>query len=126
MKDINSFETACQKVGVDATVLPEVSMLPEKHRKSIIAYYKLIIIAQAINDGWEPNWNNSSEYKYYPWLYVKASDEKPSGSGLSYDDCGYVTSFTTVGSRLVFKSREAARFFGETFTDLLTDYLLIA
>lgn len=126
MKEINSFENACKKVGVDATVLPEVNALPEKHSKSIIAYYKLIIIAQAINDGWEPNWNDRSECKYYPWMYVKASAEKTPGSGLSCNDYYYDYSRTHVGSRLVFKSREAARFFGGTFTDLLTDYLLIS
>ena len=125
MNDITTFEKACEKVGVNATKLPEVSMLPEKHQKSIVAYFKLIIIAQAINDGWEPNWHDTNEWKYYPWFYVKATEEKKSGFGLSYHDYRYGCSLTVVGSRLVFKSREAARFCGETFTDLYNDYFLI-
>lgn len=123
--DITSYEVACQKLGLDSLNLPVANMLPEKHRKSIIAYYKLIIIAQAINDGWEPDWNDDSQSKYQSHMYVKASNEKPSGFGLLYWDYLFVfCNVTAVGSRLVFKSREVAKYFGETFTDLLTDYLL--
>lgn len=45
------------------------------------AYLKLSIIAEALNEGWTPDWDNSSEIKYYPYF-------KMSGSGLSCYDFG--------------------------------------
>lgn len=125
MNKITSFEEACKARGVDPNVLPDVSMLPDKHRKSFIAFYKLIIIAEALNEGWEPNWNDSRQYKYYPWLYVQASNEKSAGFGLSSSYDVRTRTGASVGSRLCFKTSELAMYAGNTFKDLYTDYLLL-
>jgi hypothetical protein len=82
MPKIKTFEGACKALGIDAKKLPDVSMLPADHQDAIIAHYKLVIIAQALNEGWKPNWSDYNQYKYYPWFDVR------SGSGLSYDDYG--------------------------------------
>lgn len=124
MKKIKSFEDACKALGVDPTKLPEVSMLPEEHQSALIAYYKLFIIAQALNEGWKPNWNDSEEWKYYPWLWVTASEENTSGSGLSCDDYDCADSYSCIGSRLCFKTRELAKYAGEQFTDLYAEAFL--
>ena len=118
MKKIKSFEDACKALGLDPTKVPEVSMLPEKHQKALIAYYKLFIIAEALNAGWQPNWNDWDEYKYYPWLSVEASEENTSGSGLSFFDYAHAHSHSTVGSRLCFKTREIAEYAFEQFKEL--------
>ena len=62
---VKSFEDACQVLGISTNV-PEVKGLPRKHQKAIIANYKLIVIAEALNEGWKPNWQDSDEYMYYP------------------------------------------------------------
>jgi hypothetical protein len=87
MEKIKSFEDACSELKLDPIHVPDVSMLPEKHRCALIAHYKLIVIAEALNQGWQPNWNDHDEYKYYPWFEVEASKEKPSGFGFSYTYC---------------------------------------
>jgi hypothetical protein len=75
-----TFEEACKARGYDpATVLPDVSKFPEKHQKAMIAYSKLIIITEAINEGKEPDWNDSDEYKWYPWMDMEVDDNNPSG-----------------------------------------------
>lgn len=76
---VKSFEDACQVLGISTNV-PEVKGLPRKHQKAIIANYKLIIIAEALNEGWKPNWQDSDEYKYYPWFDMS----NPAGVGYSY------------------------------------------
>ena len=89
------------------------------------ALLKLTIVSRAINflnnDNkiWEPDWSNSSEYKYYPWMEYKA------GSGFSY--CDYVCDYTVtfVGSRLCFKSLELARYAGKQFADNYARFFLI-
>jgi hypothetical protein len=118
---VKSFEDACQILGIESNI-PQVEMLPENHQKAIIAHYKLVIIAQALNEGWKPNWDDDDEYKYYPWFDMEGSS---SGSGFSCD--GFVDwgSLSDVGSRLCFKSRELARYIGETFVDLYREYFVL-
>lgn len=124
MKHIQTFEEACKELGIEP-VLPVVTGLPEKHQKAIIAHYKLVIIAEAINNGWQPDWSNYNQWKYYPWFDVEANAENPAGSGLSYYDFGYLRSITCVGSRLCYESSEAAEYAGKTFKELYEEYFLI-
>lgn len=75
---VKSFEDACQVLGISTNV-PDVKGLPRKHQKAIVANYKLIIIAEALNEGWKPNWQDSDECKYYPWFDMR----NPAGVGYS-------------------------------------------
>lgn len=117
---VKSFEDACQVLGISTNV-PEVKGLPRKHQKAIIANYKLIVIAEALNEGWKPNWQDSDEYKYYPWFDMS----NPAGVGYSYTRNTASHTSATIGSRLCLKNRELAIYFGQTFTDLFNDSLLL-
>lgn len=117
---VKSFEDACQVLGISTNV-PEVKGLPRKHQKAIIANYKLIIIAEALNEGWKPNWQDSDEYKYYPWFDMS----NPAGVGYSSTDDAASYASASFGSRLCLKNRELAIYFGQTFTDLFNDSLLL-
>lgn len=121
---IKSFEDACKHLGLNPNDLPVVDMLPEKDRKSIIAFYKLTIIIRALNEGWEPDWSNWDEWKHYNWFYVKeGEDQRSSGFSCNVTDCTY--SRTDTGSRLCFKNRELAKYAAEQFKELYREYLLI-
>lgn len=118
---IKTFAQACKKLGLKASqVVPKVAMMPKQHRKSLIATAKLIIIAQALNDGWVPDWNNYDEYKYYPWFYMN----KPA---FRFDDsaCAFVNSFSAGGSRLCYRTRELSDYAGKTFIGLYKDMMTI-
>lgn len=117
---VKSFEDACQVLGISTNV-PEVKGLPRKHQKAIIANYKLIVIAEALNEGWKPNWQDSDEYKYYPWF------DMSNPAGVGYSNTNNAASYTNanIGSRLCLKNRELAIYFGQTFTDLFNDSLLL-
>lgn len=39
MKKIKTFEDACKALGLNPAVLPDVSALPEKDRKHVVAHY---------------------------------------------------------------------------------------
>ena len=118
-KTIKTFKDACTKLALDPEQLPDVSMIPEEFGKPIIAAYKLMIIFKAINDGWIPDWNDWSQYKYYPWFKVLSS-----GFGFSYS--GYVNTFTSadVGSRLCTDTSEKAIFVAEQFKAEYQEYFL--
>lgn len=83
------------------------------------AYLKLTLLARALNEGWEPDWNNPNEYKYVPYFKHKA------GFGLSYDDIYYWYTSASVGSHLCFKTRELAEYAATQFADIYNDFLTI-
>jgi len=126
MSKIKTFEGACKALKLDpAKVLPKVNGFPKEHQEALIAHAKLIIIAQALNGGWQPDWNNSDEYKYWPYFRVIPNNKSLSGFGLSYSDYDFWSANTCVGSRLCFKSSELAEYAGKQFKVLYeASYLL--
>jgi hypothetical protein len=118
-RTIKSFEDACGHLGIDPLKLPDVSALSEEFSKPIIAYYKLIIIFKAINNGWEPDWSNSDQYKYFPWLSVLSS-----GFGFSRSRCVYGCTDAVVGSRLCTDTSEKSRYIANQFESEYKDFLL--
>mgnify|MGYP006418984619 CR=1 FL=1 len=122
MSKIKTFEEACEALELDSKkVVPDFSMYPEKHQKAMVAHAKLVIIAEALNEGWQPDWGNSSEYKYELWFYMGGS----SGSGFAYYVYDHWLTHSFCSSRLCFKSRELAEYAGEQFKDLYKDYYLM-
>jgi hypothetical protein len=84
------------------------------------AFIKVCQIAESLNEGWQPDWSNSNEYKYYPWF-----SNFVSGSGFACDDYGCNDSDTSIGSRLCFKTEELAQYAGKQFEKEYNEYLLI-
>jgi hypothetical protein len=120
MSKIKTYEAACKALGIDPEKsLPKVTGVPKQHKDAIVAHAKLVIITEALNEGWKPNWKDSGEYKYYPWFNMS------SGSGLSFHDCVGWDSRSTVGSRLCFKSRALAEYAGKQFKKLYEQYFVI-
>ena len=122
MNNIKTFEDACEKLGVN----PEEIKLsyPEQinnHVKAFVAHMKLVIIIEALNDGWKPDWTNGQWDKYYPWFKMGGS----SGVDFSYNYFGYWRSYSGVGSRLALKSRELAEYAGNQFKSLYKEYFVI-
>lgn len=122
MSKIKTFEEACEVLELESKkVVPDFSMYPEKHQKAMVAHAKLVIIAEALNEGWQPDWASDDQWKYEPWFYMGGS----SGSGFAYYGFGSWRTLSNCGSRLCFKSRELAEYAGEQFRDLYKDYYLM-
>jgi hypothetical protein len=119
-KTIKSFEDACKKLNEDPTLLPVVSLLSEEFRKAIIAYYKLVIIFKAINNGWVPDWSKYSQCKYYPWFRILSS-----GFGFAYSYYYLADMYSVAGSRLCFSSKEMSDYAGKQFLELYKEFLTI-
>ncbi len=77
---------------------------------------KLEFLVEVLNEGWKPDWNNSNESKYVPYL-------KWNGTGFSYDSYSSWYSVTFVGSRLCFKNAELAKYAAVQFEKEYNDYL---
>ena len=116
-----TFEEVCEIKGYDSVkVLPDVSSMPEKFGKHLLAVSKLFIIADCLNEGWEPDWNNSNEYKYWPWFWM----DEP---GFRFHDSDYYVSSAsaTGGSRLCYRTRALSDHAGTTFLSIYKDLLVI-
>ena len=117
MNKYPTFEACCEAKGYDpATVLPDVSMFPEQHREALLANAKLIIVAEAHNGDWKPNWDDDDEEKWYPWFDLEVDDRNPSGFRFNASTYDYSRSY--VGSRLCFASSEISHYVGKHFEDL--------
>jgi len=118
---VKTFEDACEVLGInDEKSSGDVNIHIHdisKDAKSIEAYCKLIIIARALNEGWTPDWNDTNQYKWFPWFKMKA------GFGFSHSGCVRWPANTNVGSRLCFKTEALAEYAGKQFESIYNDFL---
>ena len=116
--DIKSFDDACR---VCSTTEEEFNSYYDvlDLDPDTIAYEKLKIIIKAINNGWTPDWDNTVQPKYYAWFNLS------SGSGFSGTDCGYEYTYSSVGSRLCFESKDKCEYATKQFADIYKEFLTI-
>ena len=113
---IKTFEDVLKELGIDKqTFLNGLEGLSSDE----VAYRKIKLIAKAFNEGWVPDWTNSNQYKYYPWFVMGS----PSGVGFSSYVYAFWDAYSSVGSRLCFKSGELAKHVGQLFIDDYRDFL---
>lgn len=116
-KEIKSYEDACNVLNIQPISENAVAAFPKEDRKSMLAYHKLTVITKAINGGWKPDWNDRSQYKYFPVFYYK-------NAGLAFANTYNAASYTSadIGSRLCFKTEAMSDYAAATFADLYTDF----
>jgi|SRR5688572_6214546 len=112
---VKTFEDACHELGIDDFTVN--STLSSDQQVAVNAMAMMLVITQALNEGWKPNWNNSNEFKWFPWFEMR------SGFGLSFSNYSGTYSVTGVGSRLCFKSEELANYAGKQFEDIYKQYM---
>lgn len=150
---IKTFEDACNELGEDH---PMVSVydalvtrangeqsLAEWMGKDVVAFLKLRIITEALNEGWHPKFTED-EYRYYPWFYIYTKEEYDNFSeeekrrcvgragssayasgGLVCAYAGYASSYSyaSLGARLAFSNRDLAEYAGKQFIDIWADFV---
>ncbi|MDI9605929.1 MAG: hypothetical protein QM305_11530 [Bacteroidota bacterium] len=114
---IKTYEDACREL--------DIPLMPERCKgmtEDEAAYYSLKVIAKALNEGWEPDWTNQEQRKWYPWFEVTGTNS----AGFSYSDTAYTVSTTLAifGSHLCFKTEALAKYAGTQFIKLYEKYLL--
>lgn len=116
---VKTVEDAYEAIGINPGEININTAPPvmEDDLKSIYAYYKLIAIVRALNEGWVPDWSDGDQAKYYPYFKMNP------GFGFSYAYCdGW---HSDAGSRLCFKTRELAEYAGKQFESIYNDFLTI-
>ena len=146
---IKTFEDACNELGEDnlmvrvyQTLIARAGKteqsLAEWMGKDVVAFLKLRIITEALNEGWHPKFTED-EYRYYPWFYIytkeeydnfseeekrrcvgRASSGANASGGLVYSVANDASSYSNTysGVRLAFSTRELAEYAGKQFIDI--------
>ncbi|MFN8317173.1 MAG: hypothetical protein U0T32_12070 [Chitinophagales bacterium] len=96
-------------------------------KKALSDHYDLIVVfKEAVNAGWEPDWDNADQKKWFLWAWVEKNETTPSGFGFSNANYDYSCTNANVGSRLCTESEEQLEFIYNNFKHLFEGYLLIA
>lgn len=121
---VKTYEDACKVLGVEP--INEQNAKAQGFRSDEIARRKLETIAAALNEGWKPDWNNTDQYKYYPYFYIQENAKGKGSAGLSCALTTYAASHTYayIGSRLCFYASRLARYASNQFTDLYEQILI--
>ena len=119
MDRVKTFEDACKELGRQPYNVD--SLMKLGLTKNDIAYQKMVVIVEALNEGWKPDVCNSDVERWYPWF-------KPDGSPSFFAFCGsyyaYVRANAGSGSRLALKSEQLANYCGKQFLELWKEMLL--
>lgn len=88
-----------------------------KQERSINAMFDIQNISKVLNNSWTPNWEDTNEYKYYPYF------KKQELSGWLVVIYCYVSYNAGLGFGCYFKTEKLALFAGKTFLETYIDYL---
>ena len=143
---VKTFEDAVAILGNDNQAVVDYHALCNTTcTKDILAFAKLRVIVEALNEGWKPTFRKD-EYRYYLCFRIYSEEEydnfdeyyknRCSIVGVSYGNSNAVSRFVYMsvydasaslyansGSRLSFKTRELAEYCGMQFFDIWADYL---
>jgi len=113
---IKTYEDACSELGeepIDEKKLKELGFTADE-----ITYRKLKTITKALNEDEVFDMLDTNQYKWFPWFKV-------SSGGFVFSATGYGRSSARAGgaSRLCFKSSELAKYAGEQFLSLYSDFI---
>lgn len=141
---VKTFEDAVAILGNDNQAVIDYYAIADKTcTEDILAFAKLRVIAEALNEEWKPTFSKD-ECRYYPWFnlytkeqYLKLDDKEKrycvlrsgnfTSSNFGFVSCSAFvdasTSNTGNGSRLALKTRELAEYCGKQFIDIWADFL---
>lgn len=143
---VKTFADAVAILGNDNQAVIDYYAVADKTcTKDILAFAKLRVIVEALNEGWRPAFSKD-EHRYYLWFCIYSKEEfdnldeyyknKSSVVGRSYGNSNAVSKFVYASvydaslssyaqnsSRLSFKTRELAEYCGKQFIDIWADYL---
>ena len=72
---VKTFEDAVAILGNDNQAVIDYYAIADKTcTEDILAFAKLRVIAEALNEGWKPKFDGD-ECRYYPWFYIYTKEE---------------------------------------------------
>lgn len=117
---IKTYEDVCRALSIcPIKSLPFQGCTLTDDQNAVNCFFKVMNICTVLREGWNPDWSNHNQCKYYVWL----GDYK-AGSGFSISNCVGSPAAAGVGSRLCYPSSELALYAASQFNKEYQDYLL--
>ena len=116
---VKTYEDACKELGRQP--YNEDQLMKLGLTKNDIAYQKMVVIVEALNEGWKPDVCDSKVYRWFPWFTPKGS---PSSFAFLVSSFDGVSAYAGSGSRLALKSEELADYCGQQFLQLWKEIIL--
>lgn len=141
---VKTFADALREVGIKESA-EEWEKKYADLEKDVVAYMKLCIIADALNEGWKQNFERKFGIIFFPLFFSYSKedyskmneDEKSKVIIRSYNDSiiafrirestsnsNFGISSVSIGIKFVFKTNELAEYAGRQFIEIWADYLL--
>ena len=143
---VKTFDDAVAILGNDNQAVIDYYAIADKTcTEDILAFAKLRVISEALNEGWKPKFDGD-ECRYYPWFYIYNQGEyeeldedekkecrvvgRSSSNAYAHGGVEYALAFgassysySYYGSRLAFKTIELAEYCGKQFIDIWERFL---
>ena len=143
---VKTFDDAVAILGNDNQAVIDYYAIADKTcTEDILAFAKLRVIAEAMNEGWKPKFDGD-ECRYYPWFYIYTKEEyeeldegekkscrvplrlnshASAYGGLVFTNAIHAgsNSCAHIGVRLAFKAKELAEYCSKQFIDIWADFL---
>lgn len=146
---IKTFTDSVEELGCEHPLVKQYMAANgnESFTRNTIAYMKLLIIADSLNEGWKPQFTEY-EYRWFPWFTLWTEEELKEKSeewkanhklwlfggtsnlgalcGLAFATSAnaWATARSYISARLAVKSDDIAHYFGKQFIDIWAEYLL--
>jgi hypothetical protein len=116
-RNLKTFDDCCRVCGTTEEIFEKKwAEIPVDFQT--IAFERLKIINQAINQEWVPDHFNANQYKWAPYFRVSSSGLDFSGSDYDYDGAN-----ASVGFRLCFENEEKSNYAGKNFTKYFQEFI---
>jgi len=116
--EIRNYSDVCKKLGTRELRILDFSRFPVHQQKKLLLVHKISNIAKLFNENFEFNWDDTSQYKWYPYFY------KDSSTGLGWVfDLSYCHDGSSDGQVAFYKDRETSDFVGKLFLELYIELL---
>lgn len=116
---VKTYLDACHELGREP--LDEKRLLELGLTEHDIAYQKLTLIIEALNEGWKADVCDANVRRWYPWFEPNGS---PSSFAFGGSYCGCACAVAGSGSRLCLKSEKLSNYCGKQFIDLWKQFIL--
>ncbi|MCL4483456.1 MAG: hypothetical protein M1445_12755 [Bacteroidetes bacterium] len=127
---VQSFEDACDELGKGYD-LPFDSNTKDLIERSTNGYYKLCVIAEALNEEWKIDLNNKKQEVWWNWVDLRGVlaggvADNGASAGFGYSNTIYApsTAYTYVGSLLCLRSKPIAEHLRLGFIPIWCEYLI--
>lgn len=114
MERVKTYSDVCKELNIEELKLKDFNFLPKNQQKKALAFSKIQNIVELFNEGWEPDWADSVQKKYYPYFDCQGS--------FRFGDFHYLY-YSFRGEAGFYKNKELAIYCGKQFQDIYKDLL---